>query len=170
MLWYFYYPKELSSFRRNECHWPLQLLPLVFPGYPTSYGTGSYEISFKKINSDLFREFYWFVYGLACLWIQGTHISIHKHSIWSLGASLAWEFGLCFFLYSFNPEHLENILCSGGSSLEWRVANTKARSSFLPYLLSSLGLEQLTSIRSTRLSSSWYPLLKHGTYFHIEIK
>lgn len=53
---------------------------------------------------------------------------------------------------------------------KWRVANTKARNSFLPYLLSSLGLEQLTSIRTTRLSPSWYPLLKHGTYFHIDIK
>lgn len=65
-----------------------------------------------------FWEFYWFVYGLACLWIQGTHISTHKHSIRSLGASLAWDFGLCFFLHGFNPEHLENILCSGGSSLQ----------------------------------------------------
>lgn len=53
---------------------------------------------------------------------------------------------------------------------KWRVANTKARNSFLPYLLPSLWLEQLTSIRSTRLSPSWYPLLKHGTYFQKEIK
>lgn len=120
------------------------------PGYPTSYGTGSYEISFKKIILTFSENSIGLYMGVPV-----SEFRAHRFlyiSIQSGALGQVWHGSLVFasFYTVLIQRHLENILCSGGSSLGGELQILRP-GSFLPYL-SSLGLEQLTSIRSTRLT------------------
>lgn len=91
----------------------------MFSGCPTSLGTGSHEINPKKINSHLSWESCGLYMGLPVFELKAqTFLHIFNQEPWGLGASLAQDFCLLFFLHGLNPEHHKNVLSSGDSSLE----------------------------------------------------
>lgn len=118
ILWYFYFTVQknwgkMSSFWGNEYQWQIQavttsvfLISLEVP----------MELIFKKVHLLRIPKL---GPGTVCHWIPGADIYILR----SLGlwGSVDWGFCLCFCLHDFNPGNLENVLCSGDTSLEVEI-------------------------------------------------